>query len=86
MSSLWLLRGSKSFRHGGGGGAMKVKYDPEADAVFLRLAEGDIVDSEEMQPGMIVDFDADGKIVAIEFLNAKERFSSDTIEQFSAAA
>jgi uncharacterized protein YuzE len=65
---------------------MKVKYDPEADAVFLRLAEGDIVDSEEMQPGMIVDFDADGKIVAIEFLNAKERFSSDTIEQFSAAA
>ena len=58
---------------------MKVKYDPEADAVFLRLAEGDIVDSEEMQPGMIVDFDADGKIVAIEFLNAKERFSSDTI-------
>ena len=65
---------------------MKVKYDPEADAVFLRLAEGDIVDSEEMQPGMIVDFDADGKIVAIEFLNAKERFSPDTIEQFSAAA
>ena len=65
---------------------MKVKYDPEADAVFLRLAEGDIVDSEEMKPGMIVDFDADGKIVAIEFLNAKERFSSDTIEQFSAAA
>ena len=65
---------------------MKVKYDPEADAVFLRLAEGDIVDSEEMQPGMIVDFDADGKIVAIDFLNAKERFSSDTIEQFSAAA
>ncbi len=65
---------------------MKVKYDPEADAVFLRLAEGDIVGSEEMKPGMIVDFDADGKIVAIEFLNAKERFSSDTIEQFSAAA
>jgi uncharacterized protein YuzE len=65
---------------------MKVKYDPEADAVFLRLADGDVVDSEESQPGIIVDFDKDGKIVAIEFLNAKERFSPDTIQQFSAAA
>jgi uncharacterized protein YuzE len=39
-----------------------------------------------MQPGVIVDFDENGKIVALEFLNAKERFSAEAIKQFSEAA
>jgi uncharacterized protein YuzE len=61
---------------------MKVKYDSEVDAVFLRLTDADILESEEMQPGVIVDFDANGKIVALEFLNATERFSAEAIKQF----
>jgi uncharacterized protein YuzE len=39
-----------------------------------------------MQPGVIVDFDANGKIVALEFLNATERFSAEAIKQFQDAA
>jgi uncharacterized protein YuzE len=39
-----------------------------------------------MQPGVIVDFDAEGKIVALEFLNAKERFSAKAIEEFQSVA
>ncbi|HEY4925944.1 MAG TPA: DUF2283 domain-containing protein [Roseiarcus sp.] len=65
---------------------MKVKYDSEVDAVFLRLTDADILESEEMQPGVIVDFDANGKIVALEFLNATERFSAEAIKQFQDAA
>jgi uncharacterized protein YuzE len=65
---------------------MKVKYDSEVDAVFLRLSDADILESEEMQPGVIVDFDANGKIVALEFLNATERFSAEAIKQFQDAA
>ena len=66
--------------------AMKVKYDAEVDVVYLRLTDHDIVESDELQPGMIVDFDADGKMVAIEFLNAKERFAAETIRELGEAA
>ena len=65
---------------------MKIKYHADVDAVFLRLADAEIRESEEMQPGVIVDFDAEGKIVALEFLNAKERFSAKAIEEFQSVA
>ena len=65
---------------------MKIKYDSDVDAVFLRLTDAEILESEEMQPGVIVDFDANGKIVALEFLNATERFSAEAIKQFQDAA
>ena len=65
---------------------MKVRYDPEADAVFLRLIDSPILESEEVRPGMIMDFDSDGKIVALEFLNARKTFSAEAIEEFSKAA
>ena len=66
--------------------AMKFRYDPDVDAVYMRITDADIVESEEVQPGMIIDFDAEGKIVAMEFLKARERFSMDAIRQFSEAA
>ncbi|MGE7418829.1 DUF2283 domain-containing protein [Methylobacterium tarhaniae] len=33
--------------------------------------------SEELRPGLILDFDADGRIVAVEILGASEHLSSD---------
>ena len=66
--------------------AMKFKYDADVDVVYLRLTDKDIVESEELQPGMIVDFDVNGKIVAIEFLNATDRFTPETIHEIGAAA
>jgi uncharacterized protein YuzE len=33
--------------------------------------------SEEIRPGLILDFDADGRIVAVESLDASEHISSD---------
>ena len=52
---------------------MKTRYDPEADALFVRLAEGRIEDTEEVAPGVMLDFDAEGRIAAVEFLKASER-------------
>ena len=66
--------------------ALSIHYDPEADAVFLRLTEARILESEETSPGVIIDFDSDGKIVALEFLNARKTFSAEAIEEFSKAA
>lgn len=52
---------------------IQVRYDPEADALFVRLAEGRIEDTEEVAPGVMLDFDAEARIVAMEFLKVSER-------------
>lgn len=56
---------------------MKTHYDAEADALYVRFASDDIIESEEVRPNLILDFDAQGKIVAIEMLKAKEQVSGD---------
>ena len=38
----------------------------------MRLAEAPIVDSEEVRPGIVLDFDVDGRVVAIEILDVSE--------------
>jgi uncharacterized protein YuzE len=52
---------------------MKLKIDREADALYLTLDESDIVDSEEVSPGIIVDYNADNKVVGIEMLYLSKR-------------
>jgi len=49
---------------------MRSRYDPEADALVLRFADAPVVESAEIKPGLILDFDADGRIVALEILDA----------------
>lgn len=51
---------------------MKIKYDQEADVIYLRFGEGKIVESDEIRDGLIVDYDENGNPIAIEILNAKE--------------
>lgn len=52
---------------------MKFDYDPEVDALYVRLNEADIIESEEVQPGIILDFDENGKVAGVEVLNASKR-------------
>ena len=49
---------------------MKIEYDQLADAMYIRLREGDSVESEEIQENMILDFDAEGHVLGIEIINA----------------
>ncbi|MDD5190117.1 MAG: DUF2283 domain-containing protein [Dehalococcoidales bacterium] len=52
---------------------MKVKFDNANDAVYFRLDESKIVESEEVQQGVILDFNQDGRVVGVEILGIKER-------------
>ena len=54
---------------------MKTTYDPDADALYLRFADASIVESEEVSDGIVLDFDAEGRIVAIEVLDARKHLS-----------
>lgn len=50
---------------------MKIIYDPATNTLFVRLSPGAIVDSEEVSPGIVIDFDADGRLLAFEVMRAK---------------
>ena len=52
---------------------MKLKIDKEADALYLTLDESDAVESEEVSPGIIVDYNADNHVVGIEMLHLSKR-------------
>jgi len=52
---------------------MRLKVDRESDALYFRLDESAVVESEEVQPGVILDFNAQGKVVGIEILDLSTR-------------
>ena len=52
---------------------MRLKIDKENDALYFRLDESAIVESEEVQPGVILDFDKNNQVVGIEILNLSAR-------------
>lgn len=52
---------------------MKLEFDPQADAVYLELTNTEIEESKEIQPGIIMDYDTEGRIVGIEVLYVSKR-------------
>ena len=50
-----------------------VSYDPESNAAYVRFGSAKILESEEVSPGIVLDFDAEGHIVGMEFLRASEQ-------------
>jgi uncharacterized protein YuzE len=55
--------------------AVKFEYDRESDAAYLKIRRGKVVESEEVEPGLIVDLGADDEIVGVEILRFSRRFS-----------
>jgi uncharacterized protein YuzE len=47
----------------------RVKYDPLADALYIKVKEGEVSDSLELREGLIVDLDDKGEVIGIEILN-----------------
>lgn len=66
---------------------MRLKVDKENDALYFRLDESTIIESEEVEPGVVLDFNATGKVVGIEILNLSARTSLDQLKvlQYEAA-
>ena len=54
---------------------MRLKVDKENDTLYLRLDESKIVESEEVRPGIILDFDNKGSVIGVEFLGISSRAS-----------
>jgi uncharacterized protein YuzE len=52
---------------------MKIEYDRQADAMYIRLKAGIVAESEEVRPGVVLDCDAEGKVLGIEMLDVSLR-------------
>ena len=59
---------------------MKLKVDKENDVLYFRLDESSILESEEVQPGVILDFNENGKVVGIEILNLSTRIKPEQLK------
>ena len=58
---------------------MRLKVDKENDALYFRLDESTIVESEEVVPGVIIDFDRDGRVVGVEILALSTRMEPEQL-------
>ena len=55
---------------------MKLNVDKEADALYLRLDDSPIVDSEEVSPGVVLDYNEANQVVGVEFPGLSRRSPS----------
>lgn len=58
-----------------------VEYDPEANAAYIRLSVEEVLESEEVSDGIVVDYDRHGRIVAIEVLDARKHLPPETLTE-----
>jgi uncharacterized protein YuzE len=66
---------------------MRIKIDKDIDTLYFRLDENSIVESEEVCPGVILDFDKNDRVVRVEFLGGSTRATKDELStmQFQTA-
>lgn len=64
---------------------MKIKYDQELDILYIRFSDEKIQESDSDKPGVVLDYDANGGIVAIEILNASRKIPQPTKFEYEIA-
>jgi uncharacterized protein YuzE len=66
---------------------MRIKIDKDSDALYFRFDENRIVESEEIRPGVILDYDKDDKVIGVKFLGISQRATKEELSslQFQTA-
>jgi len=52
---------------------MRLHVDNQADALYLRLDDSKIIESEEVAPGVILDYNENKEVVGVEMLHLSKR-------------
>jgi uncharacterized protein YuzE len=60
--------------------AMKLHYYPETDSLYIDLSEKSSIDSKEITPGVVLDFDNEGNLVGIDIDRASQVVNLASLE------
>lgn len=58
---------------------MKIEYDREVDALYIRIQEKEVYKTKELDEGINLDLDKEGKIIGFEIIGAVERYNQKDI-------
>ena len=58
---------------------MRLRVDQNNDALYFRLDESAVVESEEIRPGVILDYDANDNVVGVEILGLSRRVPQEML-------
>jgi len=59
--------------------SVRLHYDAQTNAAYLRFSGEPVVESEEVATGVVLDYDAEGRIVGMEVLRAREHLPADAL-------
>ncbi len=59
---------------------MKFHYYPETDTLYIELSEKPGVDSQEVAPNVVLDFDAEGHLIGIDLDHASKFVNLSRLE------
>ncbi len=54
---------------------MKIEYDKDVDALYIRIQENQVARTQEISEGVNVDFDSEGKLIGLEVIDATKLYS-----------
>jgi len=52
---------------------MRIAYYPETDSMYIDLSAKDSVESKEISPGVVLDYDSEGNLTGIDIDNASKK-------------
>ena len=58
---------------------MRIHYSQESDALYIRLKETKIEETDEISENLIIDYDIDGNVVGIEILTASTKVDTEQL-------
>ena len=62
---------------------MVFQYFPENDMLYIKLMDGVSIESEEVAPYVVLDFDAENRVLGIEIEDASRRMELSKLEIFA---
>ncbi|MCO5060250.1 MAG: DUF2283 domain-containing protein [Rhizobiaceae bacterium] len=58
-----------------------IKYRPDDNAAYIRISSAKVQESAEVSPDVVFDYDAEGRIVGIELLDASAQLPKDALTE-----
>ena len=62
---------------------MRIEYSKGVDALYIHLRDAPVAESRDIQEGVTLDFDADGRLIGLEVLDASERLGINSLVNVS---